>query len=617
MAISFKVPASPTKSIITISEFLGVDFTNSPAAVDERKSPDAPNMIRDVPGKVRKSMGYFLKNKYSGRINGAHFVRGSSDILIHAGTSIYLGTSEVYSEANNERSKSWQFDDKLYIVDGKALLVFDGETVKKVQEEAYTPILTISKEPAGGGTQYEDLNLINPAFTELFLSDGQSTAYHLSFGGLDSTAVKVEILQSNGNWVAYTEGTQFTVDRTNGIVNFTTAPGKSPLTGEDNVKITAYRTVDGYADRINKCNIGAMFGVNGALDRLFLSGNPDFINYDWYSQQYDPTYYPDTGYSVLGSGRSAVVGYSVMQNYLAAHKDEMERDQSIILRSGDLVDDKPSFKIVNVLQGPGSIGKHTFAYLSTEPVFLTRLGVYAVTAQDITGEKYSQNRSFFVNGRLLNEENLEDAFGYVYKDLYWLCLNNVAYILDGLQPVQTDKSMPYATRQYVCFFRKNIPARCMWEHEGHLFIGSNDGSVFQFYDDPNSPDSYNDNGNAIEAYWETPDFDGKYFYKNKTFRYMAVRLAASLITAIDIWAYKRGVWSFLKRDDSSARYFRFSTMRFSTFTFSSDNTEKIVSTKLRIKKVDKSRFRLKNAELNQPFGLFDIAFEYVESGNHK
>ena len=54
---TFKVPSSPKKSILTIDEFLGVDFTNSPANVDIKRSPNAVNMIRDVPGKIRKSMG--------------------------------------------------------------------------------------------------------------------------------------------------------------------------------------------------------------------------------------------------------------------------------------------------------------------------------------------------------------------------------------------------------------------------------------------------------------------------------------------------------------------------------------------------------------------------------
>lgn len=617
MAVSFRVPASPSKSIITISDFLGVDFTNSPANVDESKSPNAVNMIRDVPGKIRKRMGYQTIKTYDGKINGAHLIRGASEALIHAGTKMYLGDDVLYSDANDARSKSWQFDQKLYIIDGKSLLVFDGSSVSKVTDDSYIPTLTISKEPSGGGTDYEPLNLLQPAFTELFYSDGTSKAYHMTFGELDETAVKVEILNVEGEWIEKTEGTDFTVDRVGGIVNFISAPGKSPLEGEDNVKITAYRTVEGYADRVNKCSIGTLFGVNGALDRLFLSGNPDFVNYDWFSQQYDPTYFPDTGYSQLGSDSSAVIGYSIISNYLAAHKDEMERDQSIILRSGDLIDNNPAFKIVNTLQGAGAIAKGTFAYLSTEPLFLTRLGVYAVTAQDITGEKYAQNRSFYINGRLLEENNLENAFAFVHQDMYWLCINGVAYILDGLQPLMTDKSMPYATRQYAGFYVVNIPANCMWENGEDFYFGTMDGRICRFFRDKTALQSYNDDGETIEAYWETPDLDGKLFYKNKTFRYMAVRLGKALATSVKMYVQKRGVWTFIKEDTSSARYLSFMNIIFSKFTFSSDDTQKIVSSKLRVKKVDKAMFRLKNDALNEPFGIFDLAFEFVESGNFK
>ena len=54
----FSAPGSPARSVFRVEEFLGVDYTNSPAGVDPRRSPDAPNMIRDVPGKVRKCMGW-------------------------------------------------------------------------------------------------------------------------------------------------------------------------------------------------------------------------------------------------------------------------------------------------------------------------------------------------------------------------------------------------------------------------------------------------------------------------------------------------------------------------------------------------------------------------------
>lgn len=617
MAVSFKVPSSPSRSIITIDEFLGVDFTNSPSNVDLNKSPNGQNMIREVPGKVRKCMGYQQIATYDGQINGMHVRRGDEEYLIHAGTKLYKGETALYSDMNDERSKSWQFGDDLYIADGKKLLKYDGETVATVESSAYVPTVTIAKAPSGGGTQYEALNLLSPAFEELFAGTAGDKAYHLSFSDLDETEVVVKKLNSSGDWDTLTEGTQFTVDRTNGIVNFTAAPGVSPITGEDNVRIRAYRTVSGYADRINKCTIGILYGVSGASDRLFLSGNPDYPNYDWFSQYNDPSFFPDTGYSVLGSGGSAVVGYSIINDRLAAHKDDMELDRNIILRLGEIVDDEPAFKIVNTLQGAGAVAKWSFGYLATEPLFLTRSGIYAVTPQDITGERYSQNRSFYLNGKLLDEENLENAYACVFKDMYWLCLNGVAYILDGLQPIQTDKSMPYATRQYVGFYRTNIPARVMWQYEGDLYFGSSAGKVYRFYTDPVSLLSYNDDGDPIHAIWETPDFYGKLFYKNKTFRYMAVRLATALATSIRMSVYKAGVWNLIKEDSTEAQLFGFAYVCFSKFSFRTDTTPKTIATKIKVKKVDKARFKLENDQLNESFGLYDIAFEYVESGNYK
>ena len=617
MATKFSIPSSPSRSVLTISIFLGADFTNSPAAVSENQSPNCKNMIRDVPGKVRKCMGYKKIAEYDDQINGYHYIRGEQYGLVHAGTKMYYNGVVKYSDANNSRSRSWQFDNKLYIVDGKKLLVWDGAEVKPASEYAKIPTVTIAKAPNGGGTSYEDLNLIQPGFIELFAGTEGDTAYHMTFGGLDDTTVKAYILDSSGSWAEKTENTDFTVDRENGIINFTAAPGKSPVTGEDNVKITAYRTVSGYADRINKCCIGTQYGLKGAMDRLFLSGNPDYINQDWFSDQNDPTYFADTYYSSLGTSKSAIMGYSVINNYLATHKDEMETDQFIVLREGVLADNKPVFRSVNTLQGAGAIAKDTFAYLSSEPLFLTRSGVYAITAQDITGEKYGQNRSFYLNGKLLKESDLEKSFAFVYKDMYWLCVNGVAYILDGLQPMQTDKSMPYSTRQYAGFYRTNLPANCMWEKDGNLYFGSTDGRVCEFYSDSDALVSYNDDGEKIEAIWETPDLDGKLFYKNKTFRYLAVRLKSAVATTLEMYVQKRGLWSFIKKDNYTARYLSFGSVVFSKFTFSSDQTQKIIPTKLRVKKVDKARFRFVNSELNEPFGLFDIALEYVENGNHK
>lgn len=559
----------------------------------------------------------------------------SKNYIYHVGDKMYFraGNSQnfelIYDNANQHLSKSFQLNDKIYILDGKSIYSYstDNESVVPIDDgNGYIPLVTFAKEPSGGGVALDALNLLQPAFYEQFVvttENADATAFHLSFRGLDPTPVRVWLLNQYGNWEQKTEGTHFTVDRVNGIINFVNAPGVSPLKGEDNVKVLAYRTISGYADRINKCTIGALFGVGGASDRLFLTGNPDYPNWDFYSEMNDASYFPDTGYAVLGSAKSAVVGYAIINNYLAAFKDEYDDSQSVFIREGDMISDeetkvsKPTFKLINTLQGNGVIAPYSFGYLQTEPLFLTRSGVYAITVQDITGEKYSQGRSFYLDGQLTKESNLENAFAVAFNDQYILALNNKLYILDGLQPVRTDRSAPYSTRQYAAFLCTDVPALCLWTDEQALWFGTNDGRVCKFANDIEDLESYNDDGRPIYSCWDTPDLDGKLFYKNKTFRYFAIRLMKALRTSARLYTNKLGTWTFVKEDASSGILFDFENINFELFSFSTDSSEKVSHAKLRVKKVDKARFRVENGKLNEPFGLFDLALEYIESGNYK
>ena len=46
---------------------------------------------------------------------------------------------------------------------------------------------------------------------------------------------------------------------------------------------------------------------------------------------------------------------------------------------------------------------------------------------------------------------------------------------------------------------------------------------------------------VLLAVWETPDFSGRLFYKNKTFRFLAVRLASAIATSVRISGQRRGL----------------------------------------------------------------------------
>ena len=158
----------------------------------------------------------------------------------------------------------------------------------------------------------------------------------------------------------------------------------------------------------------------------------------------------------------------------------------------------------------------------------------------------------------------------------------------------------------------------IWEDEtGALCMGTESGAVQRFYTDPEDVLSYNDDGQPIEAWWDMADFNGMDFYKNKTVRYFAIRLAAATATGFTLFVQVRGLWNELKQLYTRARYFAFSRITFSKFTFSCDATPKTLGQKIKVKKVDKARFRIYNAMKNEPLGIYEIAIEFTESGKYK
>lgn len=625
------VPSSVPKSVTKIENFKGVDLTNAPSNVSADRSPEAPNMVRDVPGKVRKRMGYYLDKEYEATIYGVHHLYTPLETkrIVHSGDKLYDGDTVLYEGVNTERSRAWQIDGVLYFIDGKELLAygeFDGSfSVKKASEIATVPITSIARTPNGAGTAYEEYNLIQPKFINQFISNATDKTYQLGSSELDSVD-KVEVMNSDGDWVEK-PASEYTVDLALGTVTFNSAIGEPPVSNRDNVKITASKTIEGYADCINKCTVSIVYGIEGATDRLFVSGNPDYPNRDWYSGIKvaednsivgDPTYFGDLSYNLVGLDNSAIVGYSLVGNYLATHKSEGEDGRNVVIRSGSYITSgnviKAAFPVVNIIQGMGAVGKFNFAYLN-ESLFATKLGIYAITAQDITGEKYTQERSFYIRGALENED-LDNAYAVTYNDFYVIATPSRVYLLDGLQKVY-EKNSPYSSYQYECYYWEIPNISVLFNENGALCFGTYDGRIMRFYTDKEAPDSYNDNGEAIKARWDTNALDGDLFYKKKNFKYLSVQIAPAVATGYEAWVEVKGLWSKLYDSGAKARYFDFSYIDFSKINFSSDATPRTIGRKIRIKRVDKVRFSFRNEELNEPFGLFAIGTEFTESGNYK
>ena len=621
----FNVPSESQKYSAVVETFRGVDLNNSPSNVDKSRSPAAPNMIRDQVGKVRKRMGYETKVTAPGgaAINGVHHLL--EETLVHAGAKLYRlsdtdGTWELteIGAMANARSRSFVFDQKLYLLDGTTYQVYDGETLAAVADSATVPTIIISRRPTGGGQSYQGLNLLGRKWTESFLGTADATVYQLTTKDLAEDAVTARVLNADGVWEDKTEGTDFTVDRAAGTVTFSTAPGVSPVTGQDNVQITAAKVREGYLDTINRCTIAAVYGVGGSTDRVFLSGNGDKPGVDWYSNFEDPAFFPDTNYTKLVRDGARVTGYTVLSNTLAAFIDGASDGRNVVVRSGVLDENGDAvFRVSNTMIGQDAVAPDTFCRTDKEPLFLTNRGVYAITAEELTGEKYSQERSYYIASAIGAAQGRENACACTYGDFYALALDGTLYLLD-LQQKTYERNSPYSSFQYECYYWPDIPARVLFLDGDALCFGTEDGKLCRFHTNVDDVTSYNDDGAAIDAYWETSDFDGKIFFHVKTFTGLAVRLAAAVNTGVVVYAQVRGMWKQVFASGAKARYFDWSYIDFSKFTFSSDRTPRTLYGKIKLKKADKVRFRLQNNVLNEPFGLYAFGLQFKEpGGNYK
>lgn len=601
---------SPREYKQEYTKFRGVDFSADPALIDESRSPWAVNLISDTGGNPEKRPGWRILWKIEAPVNGLFrtMLKGKEYLLAHGGSKLYLlsgNTPKVLREGiSNSRSTAFTMAEKLWILTGGEYLAFDGTSIRPVSEIAYIPLVVIGRKPAGGGTLYEDINLLGDKQKNSFLADGSSKTYQLTATNIQG----VEGITVNGSAV-----TAYTVNLAAGTVTFTTAPAAPAVAGQDNVVITFRKAYEGYSSRIATCRTAALFS-----DRVFVTGNPDFPNRDWYSALNNPAYIPDLSYSQVGSEETAIVGYRRLGQYLAIVKEDNSQDSTLFLRSATVSDIGVVFAIQPGAVGIGAISRYAFANLMDEPLFLSRTGVYAITSNVVTAERTIKNRSYFVDARLAKEEGLEEAVACEWNGYYLLAVNERCYILDGKQ-AKSYKGQYAGDYSYECYYWENVPARVLLENRGVLYFGAASGEVCRMNDDLPGIKKYNDNGQAITACWSTKADDDGDFMRYKT---MVKRGCGVMIKP-----YTRSGVHVLLRSDSEAveKEFLYETtdiwdwedIDFNRISFNANDAPRVIPFNKKKKKYLTLQIIVKNDSLNEGFGVFGIIKRYTVGSYYK
>lgn len=530
---NFKIPNIDVEDPIIIQNFLGVDFTSDITQVNTRRSPDAYNCIKKD-GYIQKRNGYKIITNLESRINGIWNIDLSTgnEVIVHSGTKLYKlsgdlsSYTQLYSNMADNISSGIVFNGRLYIFDGKRAVAYgkfgNNIEIHYLDEIGYIPTTMIAGNSKKQKT-YEPVNMIQPLRINTFLADDTTLIYTVETKKIDTgTQLFVQKLTTSGTWETI-NASEYTVNYTSGVVTFKHAIGNSPVEGRDNLSIRYSIKNSDTISQINKCNIVTTFGYDGNNNRLFVAGCPDLPNVDWYTEANDATYYPDVNNTSIGLSTAPIVGYiRINDGRMAVLKDVSDTDCTNYYRDSKIFNEEEKFPISSGTKGIGTISSNANCVLENEPLVLTRQGIYAIISVTNNDERFAQRRSYYVDGKLTKEANLQNAVAIEYDKKYYLAVNNNVYIADSrYKSVEPNTN----TTQYEWLFYTNIPVRVWFSYNNELYFGTSSGDICKFRQD-NDEQRFYDGNKEVESYWSTPQLAFDTILRMKTIKKLSIAVNA-------------------------------------------------------------------------------------------
>ena len=481
--------------------FRGVDFSNRKDEISLNRSPDALNMWKNYKSNNGKCIetrpDIELLEEYSDTIFGLFFYafNGATHRIVHSGDKLYQDSAVIYSNMARNKTQFFVFNNILYIKDGVKYLRYNGTEIKEV--EGYIPTTTISRSPSGGGTLYEDVNLLQPLRKNSFCSDGASVDYILDVENIDTDyPVKV--------WVDGKEVSNFKVNYTSSKITFDKAPKEPDTPGADNVVIQFKKEVEGYRDRIDKCTLVELFD-----NRVFFSGNPDYPNMLWHCSLENPEYCSDLDYYAEGTNDSMIKSIVAGNNALWVMKEPSQNNTTIFYHNPTV--DADYGKIYPSVHSSISIGCMTTGINFNDSIcFFSDRGLEAITG-DVTTEQVLGHRSSLVDNRLLNESKYKDMTLVEWEGYLLVIVGNKVYLADSRAMVNINNDSEY--EWFYWEFDKDITSTCVKDEVLYLCTEetTKQGIKHVIYTLTNTKDT-----RKVDSYWCTLADEFKYPQYQKT-----------------------------------------------------------------------------------------------------
>lgn len=463
------------------TSFRGVDFRGE--EINLQRSPDSLNVWKDYKEteSIRTRPEMEVQEAFDNIVYGIFFYKvGNTEMqLVHCGTTLYKivnGTREVlYTGLNPKQSNSFIYNNIWYFKDGINYLQYDGKEIGEVV--GYAPTTTIGRKPSGGGTKYEDVNMLTGIRVNTFLADGESREYYLDAQSIDADFQPIVFVNDEEVDIS-----AYTVDTSGGRIIFDEAPAEPLTVGQDNVSIKFRKTVAGYRNRINNCTLLQVFD-----NRVFFSGNQDYPNVIWHCSLNDPTYCSDLDYYNEGLDLSEVTGLVAGNNALWVFKEPSQANTTVFYHNPTI--DSEYGKIYPSTHSSISTGCVGKAINFNDDIsFFSERGMEAING-DVTTEQVIAHRSTLVDRKLTAEKNYKDMLLEEWEGYLMIFIDNKVYLADSRARFTNENHAEYEW----FYWELGKAITCTKVHNGVLYLGTNDGIY-----------TLTDTESDVVSYWTTP-----------------------------------------------------------------------------------------------------------------
>lgn len=580
------IRSSSSSTPISIDKFLGLNMNETgDTQLQLGESGNMVNFRITKNYKLEKMYGYKEIYAVNGKIR-AQWKGKLGDKEVHifvAGGKVYNGNEEIGTITDNITS-IFEFNQKLYFLNGFEYKVYDGTELKEV--EGYIPLIKISTTPDGTGTDYEPVNLLTGKKRQTFSADGVAKKFVL----LESNVTSIDSIKVNG------VETEATKDLANGKVTFANVVEK----GVDNVEIQ-WTKGTGEREHIVKNLYFQKYGLANDT-RVLLYGNVEEKNRTYFSdlgnEVANVEYFPGNNFIDVGSSNTAITDMNRQYDRLIISKEN-----ETYYASYDTITDTTRAEIITfpvyplnsahgmVACGQGQLLDNYVTTIDSSIVMWTNTNTKDERNVEIISQKIQE---------WLNSKDLSKAITLDYQEdkEYWLAIGNEIMIYN------------YGNGTfYLIKIGANITS--LISSEGIIYLGTENGQIMQF-----GKELMTYNGEAIDAVWNSGYHDLGAEQVRKTMRMLWLTLKSHSKTSLDI-NYITDRNSGTNAKNISNRCIDYSNWNYADMTYNTQRSVKPYRIKLKAKKFAFLKLVISNNKIDEQLTINSLVIKSNYGGEVK